>query len=80
MRARLRFSINGLFVRFTVGFVLDSGVLRGDVAFVDDDGDAGVAEFVVVVFVGDEFEFESIDLVRFGSVRFRVCWIPNQWH
>lgn len=57
MRARRRFSINGLFVRFVVEFVLVSTVFpAGEVA--DDDGDDGVtvfAEFELLFAV--EFEF-----------------------
>lgn len=56
IRARRRFSINGLFVRFPVEFVLVS--TAGDVAV--DDGDEGVTGFaeLAVLFV-DEFEFCS---------------------
>lgn len=56
IRARRRFSINGLFVRFVVEVVLVSKVFpAGDVA--DDDGDGGVAEFAVFVLFVVEFEF-----------------------
>lgn len=57
IRARRRFSINGLFVRFVVELVLVSNVFpAGDVA-VDDDGDDGVTEFAVFVLFVVEFEF-----------------------
>lgn len=58
IRARRRFSINGLFVRFVVEFVLVSKVFpAGDAA--DDDGDGGDTVFteleLFVLLV--EFEF-----------------------
>lgn len=59
IRARRRFSINGLFVRLVVEFVvLVSRVFpAGDVA-VDEDGDGGaVAEFAEFVLFVVEFEF-----------------------
>lgn len=43
IRARRRFSINGLFVRFVVELVLVSVFPAGDVA--DDDGDDGGTVF-----------------------------------
>lgn len=64
IRARRRFSINGLFVRLVVEFVvLVSKVFpAGDVA-VDDDGDGGaVAEFAEFVLFVVEFEFWSVFL------------------
>lgn len=55
IRARRRFSINGLFVRFVVEFVLVSVFPAGEVAV--DDGDEGgtvLTEFELFV---AEFEF-----------------------
>lgn len=58
IRARRRFSINGLFVRLVVEFVvLVSKVFpAGDVA-VDDGDDGAVAEFTELVLFVVEFEF-----------------------
>lgn len=69
IRARRRFSINGLFVRLVVEFVvLVSKVFpAGDVA-VDDDGDGGaVFEFAEFVLFVVEFEFWSLHLNSVGK-------------